>query len=286
MTQPGVSIQLRNFQSQFEIPLTQILSRRLVVTDFGSVIAKSAQGILDRAEAIEEISLSYKGVLAGRLKVSIVSTANYVMPFLLSDFLVQNPNVKLQMDVTNKAKVTESIAKSEVDFSLVSILPEGLDVASLPLMANELYLVGSSTQAISKKSTSVKLLEQLPIIFREQGSGTRLTMERFIDEHGLKVKRYLELTSNEAVKQAVKAGLGYSILPLMGIRQELTNGALRIIPLKHFPIRSTWHLIWPRKKKLSPAAARFLDYIEAEKDQIISSKFKWYSDFEAYQVTD
>jgi len=285
LTQPGVSIQLKNFQSQFEIPLTQILSRRLFVTDFGRAIASSAQLILDGAEEIEEISLAYKGLLAGRLKISIVSTAKYVMPFFLTNFLTQHPQVKLQMDVTNKAKVVKSVANNEVDFSLVSILPDGLDIGSMPLMANELYLVGNNADAISEKANSLKLLEKLPIIFREEGSGTRLTMERFIDKHELKVKRHLELTSNEAVKQAVIAGLGYSILPLIGIKEEIISGALKIIPVRHFPIRSTWHLIWPKQKKHSPAAKEFLQYVENEKVKVISSHFNWYADFAKEHVS-
>lgn len=285
LTQPGVSIQLKNFQSQFEIPLTQILSRRLSVTDFGYEIAKSAQLILDGADKIEEISLAFKGLLAGRLKISIVSTAKYVMPFFLADFLSLYPQVKLQMDVTNKAKVVKSVAKDEVDFSLVSILPEGIEIGNLPLLANELFLVGNNKTTFGEKRNSLKILEKLPLIFREQGSGTRLTMERFIAEHDLTVTRHLELTSNEAVKQAVIAGLGYSILPLIGIREELMSGTLHIIPVKHFPIRSTWHLIWPSKKKHSPAAARFLEFVEAKKESIISEKFSWYAEFGAKHIS-
>ncbi len=282
LTQPAVSIQLKNFQSQFEIPLTQILSRRLTVTDFGYQIAKSAKTILEGAEKIEEISLAFEGLLAGQLKISIVSTAKYVMPFFLAEFLSQHPQVKLLMDVTNKEKVVKSVANNEIDFSLVSILPEGIEIGNLPLMANELYLVGNPARAFSTKPNRLKLLEELPIIFREQGSGTRFTMERFIDEHGLDVKRHLELTSNEAVKQAVIAGLGYSILPLIGIKEELMSGTLQIIPVRHFPIRSTWQLIWPEKKIKSPAALAFLAYVEAEKHNIISSRFNWYADFTAH----
>jgi len=285
LTQPGVSIQLKNFQSQFEIPLTQIIARRLSVTDFGYEIGKSAQLILDGAEKIEEISLAFKGLLAGRLKISIVSTAKYVMPFFLANFLSTYPQVKLHMDVTNKVKVVKSVANDEVDFSLVSILPEGIDIASMPLLANELYLVGNNQASFDDKRNSLNILEKLPLIFREQGSGTRLTMERFIREHGLKVTRHMELTSNEAVKQAVIAGLGYSILPLIGIRQELMSGTLHIIPVKYFPIRSTWHLIWPSKKKHSPAAKRFLEYVEAEKEQIIAEKFSWYAEYGAQHIS-
>ena len=279
LTQPGVSIQLKKFQSQFEIPLTEILSRRLIVTDFGHKIAESAKSILKGADKIEEISMAYQGLLAGGLNISIVSTGIYVMPFFLSDFLRKHPQVKLQMDVTNKVKVVQSVVNNEVDFSLVSILPEELSTGSLSLMPNELYLVGNIDETLNAKKNPLRILEKIPLIFREQGSGTRLTMERFFSEHDLQVKTYLELTSNEAVKQAVIAGLGYSILPLIGIREELMSGTLQIIPVRHFPIRSTWQLIWPEKKLKSPAAEAFLNYVETEKQSIISSRFNWYADF-------
>jgi LysR family transcriptional regulator, low CO2-responsive transcriptional regulator len=184
----------------------------------------------------------------------------------------------LILDVTNRARVIESLEKNEVDFALVSLLPGNMQIEQVSLMDNKLYLVGGKDQ-ISKQQQGKDFVTRIPLIFREQGSGTRKVMERFIKQHNLKVTKRLELTSNEAVKQAVLAGLGYSIMPLIGIRNELSRGDLKIVPVDGFPIKSTWRLIWLKNKKLSPAANSYLTYINKEKKQIIKDQF---SDFGAY----
>ncbi len=132
----------------------------------------------------------------------------------------------------------------------------------------------------NNKPYDKSILSELPFIYREQGSGTRYVIERFIERNHLKVKMKMELTSNEAVKQAVIAGLGYSIMPLIGIRSELSNGDLQIIPVKDFPIKSIWHLIWLKNKRFSPVAYQFLNYIKSEKHKIIKERFEW---FEMYK---
>jgi DNA-binding transcriptional LysR family regulator len=279
LTQPAVSIQLRNFQDQFEIPLTEVLGRQLYITDFGREVAAAAEQILDGVNALDYKTHIHKGQLTGRLKISIVSTGKYVMPYFLADFLKQHPGVELAMDVTNKAKVIESLENNEVDFSLVSVLPETLSVNTVTLMQNKLYLVANREISFKKSTYGNAIFEELPLIYREPGSGTRLVMERFIHENRIPVKKKMELTSNEAVKQAVLAGLGSSIMPLIGIRNELLNGELQIIPVKKFPIKSHWQLIWLKQKRFSSAAEAYLNYVKKEKNNIIHQKFEWFEQF-------
>lgn len=275
LTQPAVSIQLRNFQDQFPIPLTEVIGRKLYVTDFGKEIATAAEKILQEVKDINYKTLTYQGKLSGKLKISVVSTGKYIIPYFLSDFMKQNQGVDLVLDVTNKAKVINSLEKNTVDFSLVSVLPEKLQIDKIELMENQLYLVGNTEEKFTKKQYDKSIFTKLPIIYRELGSGTRLTMERFIEKNNLPVRKKMELTSNEAVKQAVIAGLGYSIMPLIGIRNELKTGRLQIIPVKGFPVKSTWHLIWLKNKKFSLAASAFLEYIKEQKDSIIEEKFEF-----------
>lgn len=273
LSQPAVSIQLRNFQAQFELPLTEVISRKIYITDFGREIAAAAENILDQVNAIHYKTQAYRGQLAGRLKISVVSTGKYVMPFFLSGFMRQHQGVELLMDVTNKSKVIESLEKNEVDFSLVSIIPEHLSIHKIDLLDNKLYLVGNRATIIEQPAEIKLLFEQLPLIFRESGSGTRQSMEEFIANHQLVVSKKMELTSNEAVKQAVLAGLGYSIMPLIGIKNELRSGEISIIPVQGLPIKTMWSLIWLKGKSLSPIAKAFLEYIEAEKMRIVEEHF-------------
>ena len=128
LSQPAVSIQLKKFQEQFSVPLTEVVGRQLFVTDFGQEIAKAAEKILNEVQEINYKTLSFKGQIAGRLKLSVVSTGKYVMPYFLSDFLNKNKGVELIMDVTNKKKVIKSLENNEVDFSLVSVIPAQLNL--------------------------------------------------------------------------------------------------------------------------------------------------------------
>ncbi|MBC7556754.1 MAG: LysR family transcriptional regulator, partial [Chryseobacterium sp.] len=141
LTQPAVSIQLKNFQDQFEIPLTEVVGRKIYITDFGLEIAEAAENIINQVYAINYKTLAFKGQLAGRLKLSVVSTGKYVMPFFLANFIKEHSGVELLMDVTNKIKVIESLENNEVDFALVSILPTTLNIEKLDLLQNKLYLV-------------------------------------------------------------------------------------------------------------------------------------------------
>jgi DNA-binding transcriptional LysR family regulator len=275
LTQPAVSIQLKNLQDQFSIPLTEVVGRKLYITDFGKEIAEAAENILNEVHAINYKTLSYKGQLVGRLKIAVVSTGKYVMPYFLSNFMKLHNGINLTMDVTNKAGVIESLEKNEVDFALVSVLPKKLKIETVQLMENRLFLVGKK-KAVKKVFKSKKqFFEEIPLIYREVGSATRNAMEAFINKNKIPIYKKIELKSNEAVKQAVLAGLGYSILPLIGIKNELKNGDLEIITVKGLPIKTFWNLIWLKSKNLSPAASSYLHFLKEEKELIISENFDW-----------
>ncbi|MDQ3142738.1 MAG: LysR family transcriptional regulator [Bacteroidota bacterium] len=276
LTQPAVSIQLKNFQNQFDIPLTEMLGRKIYITDFGKEIAVAAEKILNEVYAINYKTLAYKGQLVGNLKISVVSTGKYIIPYFLSGFLKQHEGIELQLDVTNKSQVIQSLENNEVDFSLVSVMPENMKLNKLELMQNQLYLIGNKDKIFKEKLYDKNIFESLPLIYREKGSGTRHVMEKYILKNKLPVKKKMELTSNEAVKQAVIAGMGFSIMPLIGIKNELINGELQIIPVKGFPIKSVWNLIWLKDKGFSMVANSFLNYLKSEKQNIIKENFGWF----------
>ncbi|GAA0873095.1 LysR family transcriptional regulator PycR [Gangjinia marincola] len=279
LTQPAVSIQLKNFQDQFNIPLTEVVGRKLYVTDFGKEIAEAAENILNEVQSINHKTLNYQGELFGRLKLSVVSTGKYVMPYFLTDFLNQHKGVELIIDVTNKSRVIESLELNEVDFALVSVLPKKLKVNRVELMPNKLFYVTGTKMDVNPKARKKTLFENYPLIYREQGSATRNAMETYISKNKFNVQKKMELTSNEAVKQAVVAGLGSSIMPLIGIKNELKNEDLRIIPVKGLPIITNWNLIWLSSKKLSPAATAYLDYVNQNKKAVIEATFQWIKEF-------
>ena len=167
LTQPAVSIQLKNLQDQFEIPLTEVVGRKLYVTDFGKEIALAAANILNEINAINYKTLAFKGKVSGKLKLSVVSTGKYIIPYFLAEFLKKNEGIELILDVTNKAKVIESLSNNEVDFSMVSVLPTDLRIENVELMQNKLYLVGNKEHKQKRKMNDNSIFETLPLIDRE-----------------------------------------------------------------------------------------------------------------------
>jgi DNA-binding transcriptional LysR family regulator len=281
LSQPAVSIQLRNFQEQFDIPLTEVIGRKIYITDFGQEIARAAEKILAEVEAIHYKAMNYKGLLSGKLRISVVSTGKYVMPYFLSDFVHRNQGIELLLEVSNRKQVLTALENNETDFAFVTILPEQLSVERIELMENKLYLVGASIPDAEPPVARLDLLKQIPLIYREKGSGTRYMMEKFIKDNQAEVRKKMELNSNEAVKHALIAGLGYSIMPLISIKNEIANGELRIIPMEGLPLISAWNLIWLSSKQLTPVAKAFLQYLQLHRSYIIQQNFNWY---ERYQV--
>lgn len=279
LTQPAVSIQLKKFQDQFKIPLTEVIGRRLYITDFGRDIAESALRILDEIDAINYRTKSFNGRLAGRIKIATASTGKYVMPYFLSDFLHLHSGIDLIMDTTNKTQVVKSLEQNEIDFALVSVLPEHLQLNCLELVQNKLFLVGGTCIKRKPGDPIRQVLQKHPLIFREAGSATRNSMENFILQEQLPEFKKIELTSNEAVKQALIAGLGYSIMPLIGLKNELKSGDLEVIPYPGLPIVTHWNLVWLCAKKLSPAAEGYVEFLKMEKDRIIRDVFDWFEKY-------
>jgi DNA-binding transcriptional LysR family regulator len=275
LTQPAVSMQLKKFQEQFPIPLTEIIGRKLYVTDFGREIAVAAKKIITEVAAIDHKIDLYQGKLAGRLSISVVSTGKYLMPYYLSDFVNAHTGIDFSMDVTNKLRVVEDLEENRVDFALVSVLPQHLQLSKLPLLKNSLHLVGGTVREESRKGKKDLIFTEQPLLFREDGSATRNAMETFIQEKNFRSAKRIELTSNEALKQAVIAGLGYSIMPMIGIRNAVKQGHITVIPYKGLPIETQWNLVWLKHKKLSKVAQAFVEYLEKEKDNIKKRYFDW-----------
>lgn len=267
LTQPAVSIQLKKLQEQFDIPLTELIGRKIYLTPFGKELVRAGESILHQAEEVRLLANAHRGLLTGNLNVAVVSTGKYVMPYFLTEFTRAHQGVNLTMDVTNRAAVLEALSRNEPDFALVSVLPDSLSVEREELLPNEIYPVASpdlTTEAVSEEA-----LSSYPLIFRENGSATRMAMESYLNEKGILPNRQLQLTSNEAVKQAVIAGLGISLMPVIGIRNELKAGMLQVLDLPGFPITTHWNLIWLKGKELSPVAVAFLDYVRNHKEEVI-----------------
>jgi len=276
MTQPAVSIQLKNLQDQFDIPLTEVIGRQLYITEFGKELYQIADHILQEVANINYKTEAFKGMLSGKLKLSVASTGKYVIPYYLAGFLKQHPTIDLIIDVTNKTKVIRSLDQNEVDFALISVMPEKMELHQEVLLPNKLYLTAAYHNARrAGKKANKHIFDDLPLYFREEGSGTRVTMQQYFQKAHIVPKVRFELTSSEAVKQAVIAGLGYSIQSILSVKNELKQKEIRIIPVAGLPLIENWRLVWLKQKKLSVVAAAFLHYVQQNKKSIFEQHFSW-----------
>lgn len=276
LTQPAVSIQLKKLQEQIEIPLTEVIGRKIHITDFGRKMAEVSEKIIDDMDLIQETVNQYKGLLTGKIKFSCVSTGKYVLPYFLRSFMDNYPAVELEIEVTNKLNVVESLENNLCDFALVSVLPEHMDLNTLYFGQNVLQLVGSST--LDEVPEKPEDLNKHTLIFREHGSATRNAMEKYLSQYGVTGYKRIVLQSNEAVKQAVNAGLGYSIMPLIGLKNALANGSIRRIPMEGLPIVSQWNLVYNKDKRLTPAAQKLIEEIESHRQEVVERHFRSYLD--------
>ena len=269
MSQPAVSIQLKNFQDQFPLPLTELIGRNIQITEFGLEIAAIAQRALNELDNLKLKTSEFQGLLSGKLRIGSASTGKYVIPYFLTSFIGSHTGIDLTLDVGNRTQILESLKNGKIDFALISIYPNDKIYEEEILLENKLYMVG----------TPENYMEERPIIFREEGSATRWMMEKYFLEIHPDKRKKLELTSNEAVKQAVVAGLGHSIISLLSIKNELSNGSLKIIEKEDLPFVNHWRLIWLKEKKFSPSAKAYLDFVKAEKENIINNSFSWYQKY-------
>lgn len=275
LTQPAVSIQLKKLQEQFPVPLFHIRSKRLFMTDFGAELVQSSLEVIRKLEELHYRAKGSSGSLSGKLKLSIVSTGKYIMPYFLESFLTQHPEVELRMDVTNKAGVIQALEHSDAEMALVSALPRQLKIAELPLLHNHLYLVAGKTTPVETRQHTLEDLKGMSLIFRETGSATRMAMEQVFERKKVGGQKELELTTNEAIKQAIIAGLGCSVMPLIGLKNELQNGDVQIIPVNGLPLVTQWRLIWLSTRTLSPVAKAYTMHVTKEREAIYKAHFSW-----------
>ena len=271
LSQPAVSIQLRKLQQQFAIPLFRNVGRNIEITEFGFEIATLANNMLARVDELKIKALAYQGVTAGQVRIVTASTGKYVMPYFLSGFSKKYPQVELVMDVTNRQRALDSLASQSVDFALISVMPPQLPVHAISLLPQKLYLVCGKNETIP--NVRQKDWRNFPLIFREAGSGTRIMMEQYLASHGISYTVNRELTTNEAILQAVKAGLGISVLPLVSMKHELAAGEVKIVKAPGFPLKTNWQLVYLKDRAMLPASLALIEYLKAEKSDIIREWF-------------
>lgn len=264
LSQPGVSMQVKQLESAVGMALFEQIGKRIDLTDAGRVIQRLSRSVTEQLWETEQAIDELKGVEGGRLRVSVATTVNYFASRLLSAYCAAHPNVQVSLDVTNRESVIRKLSENSTDIVLMGQPPPGLDVDAEPFMDNPLVVIAGPQHPLAgKRRMPLAKLAQETFLIRELGSGTRLAMERLFEEQAMQPAASIEMTSNEAIKQSVEAGLGLGVVSEHTIELEKAAGHLVVLDVRHFPIRRQWYVVHHRAKRLSAAARAFKGFVLA-----------------------
>jgi DNA-binding transcriptional LysR family regulator len=261
LTQPTVSMQMKKLTDTVGAPLVEQVGKKLLLTEEGRELAQATREIFAILDRYTMSVADRRGLKKGRLKLMAITTASYFAPRLLGDFAKQYPGIDVSLRVTNKEQVLASMADNLDDLYLLGTPPEEIDVIATPIMDNPIVVLAAPGHPLAgQRNISLERLAQETWVMREAGSGTRKAIERRFLEQGIEIRPRLELGSNEAVKQAILAGLGISALSChtLALHQP---GQFAVLDVEGFPILRHWYVVYPAGRQISVVAHAFVDFL-------------------------
>jgi len=265
VTQPTASMGLKEITDTVGVPLYEVVARKVHLTQMGLELVKTARAISGEWETFEQQVHGIKGLTRGKLKVAVVSTAKYFVPRILGTFCAKYPEIDISLEILNRDGVVKRLEENLDDLYIMSQPPLNIEINDEVFMPNPLILIAPKDHAFAKKkSIDLISLKDEKFIFREKGSGTRMATDAHFKRLKYKPNVRLELGSNEAIKQAVIGGLGIAVLSKYSLGDKSDQEEVAILKCKEFPVESSWHLVSPKGKKLSPIATIFKKHLSEQ----------------------
>ncbi|OIP17638.1 MAG: LysR family transcriptional regulator [Comamonadaceae bacterium CG2_30_57_122] len=262
VTQPAVSMQLRQLEEAFGLALVEPMGRNIQLTAAGQVFLSHATTAMGQFKDLEALMEDYIGLKKGRIDLAVVSTAKYFVPMLLVCFKRQLAGIDVHLQIENRESVLGMLARFEVDLVVMGRAPSHLDCVAESFATNPLGIVAAPNHPLARrKNLNFSALGAHQFVVREEGSGTRAAMQRLFEEHATALNVVMDMPSNETIKQAVMAGMGLSFLSLRTVRHELASGHLALLDVQGLPQINHWFVTHLRSKKLSPAARAFKTFL-------------------------
>ncbi len=272
VTQPAVSMQIRQLEEAFGLALIEPVGRNIQLTQAGNEFLVHAIAALGKLKDLEASMAEHVGAKKGRIELGIVSTAKYFVPMLLVRFTRLMPGIDIALRIDNRDNILGMLARNELDLVVMGRAPANLDCEATPFASNPLSIVAPPDHPlVRRKRMAFDILKDHPFVVREQGSGTRAAMERLFEQYEMPIKVAMEMPSNETIKQAVMAGMGLSFLSMRTVRHELAAGHLALLDISGMPIVGKWYVTHLSQKKLSPAAQSFKKFLIEQAEPLIDS---------------
>lgn len=262
LTQPAVSMQIKQLEENVGTSLFEQMGKKIYLTEAGHELYHYSRSIAQQLNEAEEVLAELKGLKRGKLKISVASTANYFAPQLLATFSQRFPTVTVSLTVTNRQTLLVQLANNEMDMAIMGQPPDGLDLAAESFMENPIVVIAPNHHPLAaKKNIPLSRLQDETFLMREEGSGTRIAMERYFEAHQVKIQTGMEMSSTEAIKQGVQAGLGLGVVSQHTVELELEAKRLKLLDVAGLPIRRHWYIVHRKDKRLSAAAQAFKNFL-------------------------
>jgi len=273
LSQPAVSMQIKQLEGHIGLPLFEQMGKKIFLTEAGRELYHYSRSIAQQISEMEVVFDEMKGLGQGKLTLSVVNTANYFTPRLLAKFCQQHPNINVVLQVANRDAVLKQLADNSTDLAIMGQPPDGADLSAESFLDNPLVVIAAPNHPLAKlKHVKFARIAEETFLSREQGSGTRSAMERIFAQHKVQPRISMEMETNEAIKQAVQAGMGLGILSLHSIELELETKRLAMLNVEHFPLLRHWFVAHRSNKRLSSAAFAFKEFLLSEAQEIMVTR--------------
>ena len=271
LTQPAVSMQIKQLEDEVGLPLFEQVGKKVFLTDAGKEMQRYAASIQATLVEAGQVFDEMRGLDRGHLQISVASTANYFVPQLLASFCQRYPNVRVSLDVTNRHRLLDALTANETDLVIMGKPPSNMELVAESFMDNPLVAIASPGHPLAGvRDIPLSRLQEETFLVREKGSGTRSATERFFVEHGVALSSTMEMSSSEAIKQGVEAGLGCGLLSLHTLEMELALKRLVVLDVRELPILRKWYIMHRAGKRLSAVARSFKEFVLKEASSILS----------------
>lgn len=271
VTQPTASMQLKDLSNAVGLPLFEFVGKKVYLTEAGKKLAVTAQSIAQEWEAFDQTISSMKGLERGALKISVVSTAKYFIPRLVGNFCADHPGVDIALEVLNRDAVIARLENNLDDMAIMTQPPAHLEIQDEVFLDNPLVCIAAKNHPLVGKKISLNDIAHEFFVMREIGSGTRMSCDLFFKNKRISPNVRLTLGSNEAIKHAVGSGLGLSIVSMHSLTEHDLKVLVSVLNMSDFPIKSQWHIVSLKGKKMSPIAQIFHDHLLEKVSEINES---------------
>jgi DNA-binding transcriptional LysR family regulator len=270
LAQPTVSVQVKKLINTVGSPLLEQVGKRIDLTETGRALYTACQEIFETLQRVEDALASMRGLDSGRLQLAVSTTGKYFAPRLLAAFVQQHPGINVSLQIHHRETLTERLSRNLDDLYIFANPPDEVEVVTQRILPNPMVVFARADHPlVGQKNIPFERFAQEPFLMREPGSGTRIVAQRIFDEHGMQPKVRMELSTNEAVKQAILAGLGVSILSRYTLGLDVDQDQLVVLDVEGFPVEGHWYFVYPVGKKLSTASQAFMEYTGKEAKSLV-----------------